>query len=168
MLPIYLGLLDLQEDKELFTMMYTRYKQPMMKTAMEILQDHHLAQDAVQEAFFDIVKHFDKVRKLDENHRRGYVILVSRSKAIDICRKRKHDVYIEDYEGPFLTYELENLGENILEEISDPYREVLLWYGMRYTPAEIADILGENQWTIYKRLKRGKEILQRKLNMEGK
>lgn len=35
MLPIYLGLLDLQEDKEIFTTIYTLYKQPMMKVAME-------------------------------------------------------------------------------------------------------------------------------------
>ena len=53
MLPIYLGLLDLQEDKEIFTTIYTLYKQPMMKVAMEVLKDRDLAEDAVQEAFLE-------------------------------------------------------------------------------------------------------------------
>ena len=167
MLPIYLGLLDLQEDKEIFTTIYTLYKQPMMKVAMEVLKDRDLAEDAVQEAFLDIIHHFERIRGFDERHRRGYVLLVSRSKAVDICRKRKHDVYIEDQTESLPNYELEETGATILEGLVEPYREVLFWVGFKYTPAEIAEILGENQWTIYKRIERGKEVLKRKLNAEG-
>ena len=154
MLPIYLGLLDLQEDKELFTMIYTRYKQPMMQEAMRILKDRSLAEDAVQEAFLDIVRHFDKVRTYDERHLRGHVILVSHSKAVDICRKREHDVYIAVDPNSSLDDEqnLEDPVETVLDDIPEPYREVLFWTGLKYTPAEIAEQLGENQWTIYKRL----------------
>lgn len=168
MLPIYLGLLDLQEEKEIFTTIYTLYKQSMIKVAMEVLKDRDLAEDAVQEAFLDIIHHFERIRGFDERHRRGYVLLVSRSKAVDICRKRKHDVYIEDQTESLLNYELDETGANILEDLAEPYREVLLWVGFKYTPAEIAEMLGENQWTIYKRIERGKEILRRKLNAEGK
>ena len=171
MLPIYLGLLDLQEDKELFTMIYTTYKQPMMQAAMKVIGDRDLAEDAVQEAFLDIVRHFEKVQKYDERHLRGYVLLVSHSKAVNICRKREHDVYIEDYPDTFSNDDELNWGEpaeTILDGIPEPYREVLLWTGLKYTPEEIAEQLGENKWTIYKRLERGKKILQRKLNTEGK
>ncbi len=68
MLPIYLGLLDLQEDKEIFTTIYTLYKQPMMKVAMEVLKDRDLAEDAVQEAFLDIIHRFERIRGFDERH----------------------------------------------------------------------------------------------------
>ena len=171
MLPIYLGLLDLQEDKELFTMIYTNYKQPMMKVAMKVLGDYGLAEDAVQEAFLDMVHHFEKVRGYDERHLRGHVLLVTHNKAVNICRKRKHDVYIEDHPDTFPNTDALNWGdpaESVLDGIPEPYREVLLWTGLKYTPEEIAEQLGENKWTIYKRLERGRKILQRKLNTEGK
>ena len=51
MLPAYLGLLDVREDKVLFSWLYKMYEQPMMQAAMEILDDQALAQDALQEAF---------------------------------------------------------------------------------------------------------------------
>ena len=89
MLPAYLGLLDVQEDKILFSWLYKMYEQPMMQAAMEILDDQGLAQDALQEAFLDIIRHFEKIRGLDERHQRGYIILVSRNKARNIYRKRK-------------------------------------------------------------------------------
>ena len=55
----------------------------------------------------------------------------------------------------------------ILEEIPETYQETLLLTGMEYTPAEIAEILGEKIGTIYKRLERGREILRKKLREEG-
>jgi len=167
MLPIFLGLLDLEEDKEIFTHIYTLYEQPMLKAAMEILKDRDLAQDAVQEAFLDIIRHFKKVRGLDQRHLRGYVLVVSRNRAIDICRKRKDVVYIDESIESLPITEQEDSGDSILEGIPEPYRSVLLLTGLQYTPDEIAEILGENKWTIYKRRKQGKELLRKLLNMEG-
>lgn len=167
MLPILLGLLDVQEDKDQFTRIYEMYQQPMMKAAMEILGEQSLAQDALQEAFLDIIQHFDKVRDLDRRHQRGYVILVSRNKARDICRKRKEALSIEEGVEEMPPVEPGDSAELILEGIPEPYRETLLLAGFQYSPAEIAEILGESQWAIYKRLERGKDILRKKLAEEG-
>lgn len=75
-----IGLLDSWEKRVTFVQLYRAYRQPMMKAAMEILEDPHLAQDAVQEAFLNIVKHVDKIQGLDERHQRGYMLLEQSSK----------------------------------------------------------------------------------------
>lgn len=167
MLPAYLGLLDVREDKVLFSWLYKMYEQPMMQAAMEILDDQGLAQDALQEAFLDIIRHFEKIRGLDERHQRGYIILVSRNKARNIYRKREGVVFVKDTPLTWSTENSEASVCSILEEIPETYQETLLLTGMEYTPAEIAEILGEKIGTIYKRLERGREILRKKLREEG-
>ena len=163
-----MGVLGSWNERIVFIQLYKAYRQPMMKAAMEILGDLHLAQDAVQEAFLNVMKHVDKIQKLDERHRRGYMLLASRNRARDICRRRKNLVYLEDVQPLLLEQPRESAGLPVLEKIPEPYREALALTGMQYTPAEIAEITGENIWTIYKRIQRGKELLQKKLHEEGR
>ena len=51
MLAFYLNLIDNEEDKSKFQMIYDLYFNSMMYTAYDIMQDQYLAEDAVQEAF---------------------------------------------------------------------------------------------------------------------
>ena len=166
-LPICLGLLDVQDDKVLFSWLYEMYKQPMMQAAMEILGDQGLALDALQEAFLDIARHFGTVRKLNERHQKGYVILVARNKARNLYRKRKGVVFIEDNPSALPTVKMETTGYSVLDDIPELYQETLLLTGWGYAPEEIAGMLGEKPATIYKRLERGREILRKKLREEG-
>ena len=167
MLSVCLGLLDVQEDKILFSWLYKMYEQPMMQAAMEILEDQGLALDALQEAFLDIAQHFETIRKLNARHQKGYIILVVRNKARNLYRKRKGVVFMEDNPSALPTEKSEVTGESVLEGIPELYQRPLLLTGWGYTPEEIAGILGEKRATIYKRLERGREILRKKLREEG-
>ena len=48
MLPFYLQLLETEGEKQKFERLYERYRRLMHWIAVRILQDEHLAEDAVQ------------------------------------------------------------------------------------------------------------------------
>ena len=50
---LYLSMLDTQEEKDKFTLIYEQYQQFCWYVAYQLLGDAHLAEDAVQEAFLD-------------------------------------------------------------------------------------------------------------------
>ncbi len=52
MLPIYLALLETEEEKQKFGLIYEKYRKLMHWVAKGILNDDRLAEDAVHEAFF--------------------------------------------------------------------------------------------------------------------
>ena len=48
---IYLMMIDAEEDKQEFAILYETYRHLMMKVALNVLKDTFLAEDAVHEAF---------------------------------------------------------------------------------------------------------------------
>ena len=61
MLQLFLTLIEETTEKEKFEVLYYRYRDLMHYIAMAILHDEHLAEDAVQEAFFRVARNFHKV-----------------------------------------------------------------------------------------------------------
>ena len=58
---LFLALLDSPEEQEKFTELYHLYRHFMWYVANQKLQDEHLAEDAVQEAFLALTGHLDQV-----------------------------------------------------------------------------------------------------------
>ncbi len=54
----YLSLLESDEDKSKFTKLYSKYAKLMKYVALQKLDDEHLAEDAVHNAFMNIIKSF--------------------------------------------------------------------------------------------------------------
>ena len=52
MLPLYLAMIDTDEDRTKFAALYERYSRLMFYIARQILGDEQLSEDAVQEAFY--------------------------------------------------------------------------------------------------------------------
>lgn len=50
----------MKADKDTFYIIYEKYKYLMFSIAMDILKDQYSAEDAVQEAFMKILKHYEK------------------------------------------------------------------------------------------------------------
>ncbi len=53
---VYLTLLDTQEEKSKFELIYINYRQLMFYIAKNILEDDFLSEDAVHDAFINIAK----------------------------------------------------------------------------------------------------------------
>ncbi|MGB9680546.1 MAG: RNA polymerase sigma factor [Thermoanaerobacteraceae bacterium] len=64
MLPIYLAMLDGEEDKNKFELLYVTYRKLMFYVANRILNDERLAEDAVHQTFLKILENFDKVGEI--------------------------------------------------------------------------------------------------------
>ena len=58
-------MIDAEEDKQKFAILYETYRHLMMKVALNVLKDTFLAEDAVHEAFIKIAKNMEKIGEID-------------------------------------------------------------------------------------------------------
>jgi len=94
--------------------LYKEHAPWMYKVAYRILNDEHLAQDAVQEAFVNSFRNIEKIIGTDSNKTRALFVIIVRNVAIDMyrLRKKQYNVSIEDMEG-----DLSELGPSVEEII---------------------------------------------------
>lgn len=84
----FLTLLDDPEEQQKFTEIYYQYRHFLWYVANQKLQDAHLAEDAVQEAFLALTRHMDKIEDVHSDRARNFLATIVRSKAVDILRKK--------------------------------------------------------------------------------
>lgn len=179
---LFLCMLETEEDKNKFIQIYETYRGMMWYTANEILQDGHLAEDAVQEAFLTLTKYIHKVDEPSPSTRR-FLYTVTKSKAIDIYRARKGvtSVEIEEFETLELSDNTDILESYISEEnykhlvncirnLKEEYRVVFeLKHIHELSDSEIAEILQITPKLANVRYYRARKKLQEMIkNREGK
>ena len=89
---IYLMMIDVEDDRRKFVVLYEKYRCLMMTVAISILKDNYLAEDAVHEAFIKVAKNIDKFGDVDRIETKRYLISIVKSTAIDIYRKRNRHI----------------------------------------------------------------------------
>ena len=139
---IYLMMIDAEEDKQKFAILYETYRHLMMKVALNVLKDTFLAEDAVHEAFIKIAKNMEKIG----------------------------EIYVDELEecNVPVTYAETDVDDGILDILRClpvKYRDVfLLKYSGNMDNDEIAKVLNITEGTIRQRLSRGKIMIQEALN----
>lgn len=91
MLPFYLQLLETEGEKQKFERLYERYRRLMHWIAVGILQDEHLAEDAVHEAFLRILQNFDGIDEILSPKTRNFVVIVVRNASLNLKKKQKRE-----------------------------------------------------------------------------
>ena len=86
---IYLTMIEAEEDRHRFLSLYRRYKKLMLYIAHDILHDPHDAEDAVHEAFLRLAEMIEKIHEIDCPETRSLIVMITKSKAIDLYRKKK-------------------------------------------------------------------------------
>lgn len=175
---IYLSMLDNPEDQSKFTQLYTTYRYTMMYTADNILNDYHLAEDAVHDAFLRIAKNFHKVGAVDSPRTKAFVIIIVRNVALTMAKQMgKINVFDDDYslsaipdnttDRDFDKMDYECIVQAI-KELPLTYRDVMYLYSVEgYSVKEISEILQIGNEAVKKRLQRGRKILIDKISAEG-
>lgn len=159
---IYLQMLESEADKLKFEQLYHRYRGLMFHVAMQILGNESDAEDAVHEAFLSILKHFDSVSEPKSPKTRAFVVIITERKAIDIVRKRKPVLELDE-RTTGITIEMPgDTGlEAALARLPARRRELLLLrYYIGYSTKEAAALLSMTDAAAQKELWRAKQDLQ--------
>lgn len=147
-------------DYDAFTTVVGRFKTWAHNLARGILQDEHLAEDAVQAAF---LKAFDRLAELrDPQAFPGWLRQILRSEAIHMARLRREKT-LDDAAGqasgdptPFARIELNELKDRVREALGTlspaGRRTAELFYLGERDCGEIARMLRVPQGTVRRRL----------------
>ena len=174
-----------KEVAEKIRNLYNEHKNAMYIEAKEILKDHALAEDAVQQAILKIIDKFAKFPDEDIDITRRFMRVVARNCAIDIYNKRRKNNAKCEYIDAVQNEESEvySVGKTPCEELiakenktciymaidklPKKYRDVLLLeklYG--YSQKEIAEILNISYSAVKKRMERASKMLKEELRKE--
>ncbi len=61
MLSFFLAALESDADRQMFVEVYAQHHSKMENTAIRILKNQSDAEDAVQNAFMQVIRHFEKI-----------------------------------------------------------------------------------------------------------
>lgn len=91
MLSYLLAALESEEDKRRFTELYEENHMRVEQTALRILRDPHDAEDAVQNAFLQVIHHFDEISEIPCKKLGFWIISIVKNEALMILRRKQYD-----------------------------------------------------------------------------
>jgi len=170
----FLDILDTQQEKEDFILLYERYNKLVMWISMQKLNGNSaLAEECVQETFLYIAKNFHKIEDAESDRTKSYVATIAEGFAIK-CYKKEHKIISVSIEEDYLQNESTETElsafdsaelSSIISSMADEDKN-LLWlkyvYGL--SSREMAEIYGVSDALIRKRIsaarKRLKELME--------
>lgn len=177
MLSFYLTLIDTEQDKSKFEIIYNLYSKRMWYTANKILNDSFEAEDAVHNALIGIAKNITHIDEPDSNTTLAYVITAAKNAALNLAtREHKSNIInIDDYKNvpyentlnDFCTVENKALVISVLKKMPDLYRDLLYFYYFEeMSEKEISEQTGVKYSTVRKQISRAKVIFAKLVESE--
>ena len=142
MLAILLAALESEADKQKFTDIYEQYHPQMEQTALRILKNQHDAEDAVQNAFMQIIRHFEKIDEIPCEKLPFWIVCIVKNEAVTILRKNQRTVQLENWDS--FAADAESVTDylelvQLFSRLPETYRAVLeMRLLLGYTGKEIA------------------------------
>lgn len=180
MLSFYLASVDTPEEKFLISRLYSDYKLMMYKIAFAILKNSYDAEDAVHDAFINIIRKdgLSKIKGFDRQGERAYITAVVKNAAIKLYNLRKKTAAedIDEFysleggdlpeEALFTGYEAERVGKALLKLSPNDYEILFLSLVNELTDREIAGQLDIREDAVRQRIHRAKLRLRKILQKE--
>ena len=86
MLAVLLAALESDTDRQKFIEIYEKYHVQMERTAMRILKEQSDVEDAVQNAFMQMIRHFEKIFEIPCEELPFWIISIVKNEARGILR----------------------------------------------------------------------------------
>ena len=155
---------------------YEMYEQKMFRVALSVLHDETLAEDAVQDAFLQMIKHEVFFANPGSDDCKRYIITVIRNASINIYNKRKNENQIVSFTenleqvceseavAPEEDTEAENDYQPLMDTLPEKYYDVVYCLVVKdYSIAETARKLGITEANVRKRYERAKKMMRQNL-----
>lgn len=160
------------KDYENFFKIFYKYEKQIYYEVKSVLRDEQLAEDAVQEVGYRILKYFHRIEEFTEYERNAYIKKITRSAVTDILRQNRKfnllpkEILIEDFanhQSKDIAEDAVILNEDIkaLKKLSKKHSRILtlrVLYG--FTFKEIAGIEKITESTARKRFERVRKKLK--------
>lgn len=155
------------QDKELYAEIIRRYKDKLIRYALYLTQDEHIASDVVQDSFINAYVNlygFNTQRKFS-----SWMYRIVHNRAMNVVKRERkkislHNLNIKsdiDIEESIIKKELRKHTKHCLNKVPIMYREPLvLHYLEDRSYEEISDILRIPVGTVGTRIHRGKAIIK--------
>lgn len=171
MLAFFLAALETEADRQMFAFIYENYRTRMEQTAIRILKHQSDAEDAVQNAFVQIIRHFEKINSIPCEELPFWIISIVKNEALMIIRKRKRAVQFEDWEeGSVAAEDVTGYHElvELVSKLPETYRAVLeMKIVLGYSDKEIAKHLNISETAVSTRASRARDLLRKAIEREG-
>ena len=187
MLTVLLALIDTPEEKKRFEELYYQYERLLYFIAKQRLGDVHLAEDAVNETFIRVIRHFDGIDEIDSPRTKRYLVVILKNVCSDIYTKQKHQIdhpagdnleFIADsraLDSPssqdlfFQRFDLDlEMIQTALKSLPDEQQTVLYLSVVACKSREdIAELTGTTIETVKKRLCRARKKLREALEAQN-
>ena len=159
---------------------YELYEQKMYRVALSVLHDETLAEDAVQDAFLQLIRHKVFFKDAGSDDCKRYIITVIRNASINIYNKRNSENKILSFSD-----DLESICDNrIIEEdktedretyctplmssLPKKYSDVVYCLVVKdYTVAETAGLLNITEANVRKRYERARKMMREAMGRSG-
>ena len=171
MLAFFLAALESEDDKRRFVAVYEQYHEKMEMIALHILGSQHDSEDAVQNAFLQMIRHFEKIYEIPCEELPFWIISIVKNEELMILRKNRNVVPLEDW------YRFEQVEDSaagytelveLFRQLPETYRAVLeMKLLIGYTDREIAQKLGLSETAVSSRASRGRALLRKLVEKEG-
>lgn len=171
MLAVLLSTLESSADKQMFIEIYERYHARMERTALGILREQRDAEDAVQNAFMQVIRHFEKIYEISCEELPFWLICIVKNEARIILRKNQRTAPLEDWDGFART--TDDVSEytalvDLFTHLPETYRAVLeMKMLLGYSDRETAGRLGISETAVSSRAARGRALLRELAEKEG-
>ena len=165
---IYMQMLETADEQAKFEQVYHTYSDLMFAVANRILNNTHDAEDAVQQAFFAILKNFEKISDVKSPKTKAFIVTIVERKAIDLYRtKQRNDVlpFSEEFINVPDACVLEQFANrsafaHAVSKLPAKYRELLfLKYDTGFSERELAELFSMSAANVNKTIQRAKKKL---------
>jgi RNA polymerase sigma-70 factor (ECF subfamily) len=169
-----------QEQQSFITKLYYDYRSLMYYTAYQIINNHHDAEDIINDTLLKLMKKTSVLMGLDCFKLRSYIVISIRHTAIDLIRKRGiknellfddvsivDDLVCDEYSADDV---LDNIADseqlqNALSQLKDRERDLLnMKYILNLSNEEIAKTYGLKPGSIASILSRARKKLRKIIN----
>lgn len=146
--------------KDFISELYYKYRKGMLKLAFSKLNDWHEAEDAVEEAFINVARNYEKIADSEEYEIKKYLVNTVINTSYKILEKNKQNDYgnmdtIEEYSPYVDSAEETALSEisydelkSTVYELNPKYKLILNMKSMGYSNKEIAEELNVKSGTV--------------------